>query len=145
VQVDAHANVTTLGYRHRRNPSNHVRELHVGGKETANTPRQQDNTRCRPQHGLTLIEQLVVIAILGILIALLLPAVQAAREAARRTQCRNNLKQLSLGCMTHESTHRALPAGGWFWNWVGDPDSGFGREQPGGWNYNVLPFIEETA
>jgi prepilin-type N-terminal cleavage/methylation domain-containing protein/prepilin-type processing-associated H-X9-DG protein len=95
--------------------------------------------------GFTLVELLVVIAIIGILIALLLPAVQAAREAARRTQCKNNLKQLALGSLTHNSAHKTLPAGGWFWQWAGDPDMGYTRNQPGGWTYNILPFIEEGS
>ena len=93
----------------------------------------------------TLVELLVVIAIIGILVALLLPAIQSARESARRTQCTNQLKQLATGCMNHENTLKYFPCGGWGWDWVGDADNGFGQNQPGGWMYNILPFIEETT
>jgi len=99
----------------------------------------------RGREGFTLVELLVVIAIIGILVALLLPAIQAAREAARRNQCTNNLKQLSLGALNHESTFKHFPSSGLGSKWVGDPNFGSGRKQPGGWIYNTLPFIEEQT
>lgn len=103
------------------------------------------NTARTSKQGFTLVELLVVIAIIGILIALLLPAVQAARESARRTQCINNLKQIGLAFMSHEDTQKHFPSGGWGWNWLGDPDRGFKRDQPGGWVYNILPFTEQAS
>ncbi len=96
-----------------------------------------------PRLAFTLVELLVVIAIIGILVGLLLPAVQSAREAARRLQCRNNLKQLSLASLTHTQQQGRYPTGGWGWFWVGDPDRGFSKNQPGGWAYNILPYMEQ--
>jgi prepilin-type N-terminal cleavage/methylation domain-containing protein/prepilin-type processing-associated H-X9-DG protein len=104
-----------------------------------------DRTRSASRRGFTLVELLVVIAIIGILVALLLPAVQAAREAARRSQCVNNLKNTGIGFLNHESTHKMLPCAGWNARYVGDPQWGTGRNQPGGWMYQILPFIEEQS
>ncbi|MGO9108816.1 MAG: DUF1559 domain-containing protein [Thermoguttaceae bacterium] len=95
------------------------------------------------RRGFTLVELLVVIAILGILIGLLLPAVQSAREAGRAATCRNNLKQIGLAMQQHETDHGTFPTGGWGWGWVGDADRGNGMEQPGGWIYNILNYMEQ--
>ena len=78
----------------------------------------------------TLVELLVVIAIIGILVALLLPAIQAAREAARRAQCVNNVKQLGIAMQNYHDVHKALPMGNYSCCW-------------GTWQMAILPFIEE--
>lgn len=111
--------------------------------------------------GFTLVELLVVIAIIGILVALLLPAIQAAREAARRTQCTNNLKNIGLAVLNFESTLKQFPTGGtmpdvrieWYLKdtqTVSNPSQRRGPangplEQGLGWLYQILPYLEQGA
>jgi prepilin-type N-terminal cleavage/methylation domain-containing protein len=95
------------------------------------------------RRGFSLVELLAVIAIMGVVCALLLPAVQSARENARGTQCKNQLRQLATAALAHEQARGHLPSGGWGYRWLGDPDQGLGKQQPGGWCYQVLPFIEQ--
>ena len=99
-----------------------------------------DASICR-RRGFTLVEVLVVIAIIGVLVAMLLPAVQAAREMGRRTQCKNNLKQIGVAAQSHVEKQGYFPSSGWGYDWTGDPDMGFGAKQPGGWIYNILPYL----
>jgi prepilin-type processing-associated H-X9-DG protein len=95
--------------------------------------------------GISLVELLIVLAIIGMLVTLLLPALQSGRSAARRTTCSNSLRQIGIAFQLHHTTHKAFPTNGWGYSWVGDPDRGFGPEQPGGWIFNILPFIEQTT
>ncbi len=92
---------------------------------------------------MTLVEVLVVIAIISLLIQMTLPAVEMSREAARRTHCKNNLRQIGVATELHIGAHEHFPSGGWTSVWVGDPKRGFGEDQPGGWCYNLLPYLEE--
>src|SRR5262245_6924588 len=87
-----------------------------------------------PRSAFTLVELLVVIAIIGVLVALLLPAVQSAREAARRSQCSNNLKQISLSMLNYEDSFKTLPGG------VGRYGCCWGT-----WQARVLPYMEQGA
>ena len=99
--------------------------------------------------GFTLVELLVVIAIIGILVALLLPAIQAAREAARRSQCQNNLKQLTLAQLNFESSRGGLVYIAKFWS-NDEYKNGYATAGPGGWYDDhgwyiaLMPYVEEA-
>lgn len=95
--------------------------------------------------GFTLVEMLVVIAIIGVLAGLMLPAVQGAREAARRSTCSNNLSQLAKGMARHESGMGHFMSGGWGPAWLGVTNRGSDSGQPGGWAFSMLPYVEETG
>lgn len=104
------------------------------------------NKSLRARHafpGFTLVELLVVIAIIGILVALLLPAIQAAREAARRTHCQNNLKNIALACLNYESSKGSYPLGSTL---PINPDTGRTQNQASGlgWPVQILPFLEDA-
>ncbi|MFT7631401.1 MAG: prepilin-type N-terminal cleavage/methylation domain-containing protein, partial [Mariniblastus sp.] len=96
--------------------------------------------------GFTLVELLVVIAIIGILIGMLLPAVQQVREAARRTDCMNRIRQLALACHNFESSYKAFPSAGGavdqYWNESNKAIYGY---ENASWMYQILPFIEQNA
>ncbi len=106
--------------------------------------------RSRSRKGFTLVELLVVIAIIGILVALLLPAVQKAREAAMRLQCSNQVRQMGLGILNLESANRKFPTGGIDpWPSIENYSSGgqaFGPDKQGlSWAFQILPYLEEDA
>jgi prepilin-type N-terminal cleavage/methylation domain-containing protein/prepilin-type processing-associated H-X9-DG protein len=100
--------------------------------------------------GFTLVELLVVIAIIGILVALLLPAIQSAREAARRTQCKTNLKNIGLAILNHVDARKVFPTGGVTWgvlisDYIEDGKL-VGTDRMGlGWGFQILPYLEEEA
>jgi prepilin-type N-terminal cleavage/methylation domain-containing protein len=98
-------------------------------------------SRRENQIGFTLVELLVVIAIIGILVALLLPAIQAAREAARRSQCQNNLKQMGLAILNFESSRKELPPGNIKDN-IGKSTAG---DYYSGWSHQLMPYSEDQA
>ncbi len=100
--------------------------------------------RPRRTHGFTLVELLVVIAIIGVLVALLLPAVQAAREAARRTQCMNNLRNLALAVANFESANGVFPQGMQYDDTTNIPIQSVYRFGPN-WVITILPFMEEQG
>src|SRR4051794_14908229 len=92
------------------------------------------------RQGVTILELVTVIAIISLLVSLMLPAVQHAREASHRVACSNQLRQIGLSVQLHENANRHLPTNGWGFQWTGYSDAGFGENQPGGWIYCTLPY-----
>jgi prepilin-type N-terminal cleavage/methylation domain-containing protein len=92
--------------------------------------------------GFTLVELLVVFTIIGMLTSLLLPAVQSARETARRMQCTNHLKQIALAMHNYMDAQKHFPSGGFGVGFAPHPDMGMNVNQPGGFFYVLLPYME---
>ncbi len=130
----------------RSSPNFAIRRVGFSGAGVASRAAQRRPPRLggpTAVHGFTLVELLVVIAIIGILVALLLPAIQAAREAARRTACTNNLKNVGLAILNYESSKKELPPGSLLSR---DKNQMIISQQSGlGWPVLILPFIEEAT
>jgi prepilin-type N-terminal cleavage/methylation domain-containing protein/prepilin-type processing-associated H-X9-DG protein len=109
-----------------------------------NGARSEHENRDSPLRAFTLVELLVVIAIIGILMALLIPGVQAAKQAALSARCKNNLNQLGLAVQTHHSTFGCYPSAGWGYGWGPHPDRHC-QDQTGGWTYSLLPYLDAMA
>jgi Protein of unknown function (DUF1559) len=93
----------------------------------------------------SLLEVVVALAVLLILAGLLLPGLQQARESCRRSDCQSKLRQTGTALLLFHDLHNVFPHGGWGHKWVGVPERGVGRRQPGGWIYCLLPFLGEAA
>ena len=96
--------------------------------------------RFRWRHAFTVVELLVVVAVIGILVSLILPAVFSARAATRRVECANNLRQIGLALQMHHEHHGHFPPGGIEWRPAGDS-----QKRQLAWSVFVLPFLEQQA
>lgn len=101
--------------------------------------------RREKNRGFTIVELLVIIAIVALAVGLVIPAIQQVREASRKTQCMMNLKTVGAAFIEHHDIHGNYPTGGWGERWIGDPERGFDKKQPGGWAFNILPFLNHDS
>lgn len=92
--------------------------------------------------GITLLECVIAFTAVALLIQLLLPLIEAGRESSRQVTCRDNLRQIGVACERHVENTGRFPAGGWGSLWAGEPDRGNDSRQPGGWIFNLLPFMD---
>src|SRR4051812_34150195 len=97
------------------------------------------------RRGFTWIELLVCVVVIGALLALLMPKLQGTNCGRVSSQCKNNMHNIGLACNQYRKAWNAYPSGGWGPDWTGDPDMGFGRSQPGGWAYSLLPFLDQET
>jgi prepilin-type processing-associated H-X9-DG protein len=119
-----------------------ISDEHLGPTDAGHLFELQRDMKRRAAKGITLIEVLLVIAIVGTMVALLLPGIQAARESARRTSCLNNLKQIGIGIANHQSARKVYPPGAIWERWV-EPEAE--RRRHGSMLVHLLPYIEHQA
>lgn len=103
-----------------------------------------DRSKLR-RKGVSLIEILTTIAVVGILLSLMLVALNASRESARKIECTNRLRQIAVASQDFVGQHRHFPGNGWGFRWIGQPERGVGRLQPGGWAFQLLPFLQSAT
>lgn len=98
----------------------------------------------RRRIGQTLIDLCAAIAVLGLMLQLLLPAIQSVRESSRRNRCAANLREIGLAMTAHQAAKGHWPSGGWHFRWIGEPERGTGPRQPGSWAFNLLDYLGEN-
>ena len=99
----------------------------------------------RKRSGKVLLDVTCAVAIVLLMVQMLIPAVYATREAARRLRCAANLRSIGLAMTIHQESKGYWPSGGWHFNWIGEPERGTGPRQPGSWVFNLLGYLGEDS